>query len=46
MFQGTSADIDANMWADIDGVQKIDKVKIKKGKVWFVFSAINHYHIV
>ena len=30
MFQGTSADIDANMWADIDGVQKIDKVKIKK----------------
>ena len=30
MFQGVSADIDANMWADIDGVQKIDKVKIKK----------------
>ncbi len=30
MFQGTSADIDANMWADIDGVEKIDKVKIKK----------------
>ncbi len=30
MFQGTSADIDANMWADIDGVQKINKVKIKK----------------
>ena len=30
MFQGTSADIDANMWADIDGVQKQDKVKIKK----------------
>lgn len=30
MFQGTSADIDANMWADIDGVEKQDKVKIKK----------------
>lgn len=30
MFQGTSADIDANMWIDIDGASKIDKVKIKK----------------
>ena len=30
MFQGTSADIDANMWADIDGVSRQDKVKIKK----------------
>ena len=30
MFQGTSADIDANMWADIDGVEKQDKIKIKK----------------
>jgi len=30
MFQGVSADIDANMWTDIDGVEKIDKVKIKK----------------
>ena len=30
MFQGVSADIDANMWADIDGVQKVDKVKVKK----------------
>lgn len=30
MFQGTSADIDANMWMDIDGASKIDKVKIKK----------------
>lgn len=30
MFQGVSADIDANMWRDIDGVEKIDKVKIKK----------------
>ena len=30
MFQGISADIDANMWLDIDGAQKIDRVKIKK----------------
>ena len=30
MFQGVSADIDANMWADIDGVSRIDKVKISK----------------
>ena len=30
MFQGVSADIDANMWADIDGVEKINKKKIKK----------------
>ncbi len=30
MFQGASADIDAGMWADIDGVEKQDKVKIKK----------------
>ncbi len=30
MFQGVSADIDANMWADIDGVEKINKTKIKK----------------
>lgn len=30
MFQGVTADIDANMWADIAGVDKIDKVKIKK----------------
>lgn len=30
MFQGTSADIDANMWIDIDGASKIDKVKVKK----------------
>ena len=30
MFQGTSADIDAGMWADIDGVSRQDKVKIKK----------------
>ncbi len=30
MFQGVSADIDANMWADIDGVDRVDKVKVKK----------------
>ena len=30
MFQGTSADIDANMWIDINGASKIDKAKVKK----------------
>lgn len=30
MFQGVSADIDADMWADIDGVARIDKTKIKE----------------
>ncbi len=30
MFQGVSADIDANMWADIDGSSRVDTVKIKK----------------
>ncbi len=30
MFQGVSADIDANMWRDIDGQEKVDKVKLKK----------------
>ena len=30
MFQGASADIDAGMWSDIDGVERQDKVKIKK----------------
>lgn len=41
MFQGTSADIDANMWADIDGVQKQDKVKIKKEeKKYYTCSSI------
>lgn len=41
MFQGVSADIDANMWADIDGVQKIDKVKIKKEeRKYYVCSSI------
>ena len=32
MFQGASADIDAGMWADIDGVEKQDKVKIKEAE--------------
>ena len=30
MFQGISADIDANMWADIDGSARINTTKIKK----------------
>ena len=30
MFQGISADIDANMWADIDGSTRINTTKIKK----------------
>lgn len=30
IFQGTSADIDANMWIDINGASKIDKAKVKK----------------
>ncbi len=41
MFQGVSADIDANMWADIDGVEKIDKVKVKKEeKKYYYCSSI------
>lgn len=32
MFQGASADIDAGMWADIDGVERQDKVKIKEAE--------------
>ena len=30
MFQGVSADIDANMWADIDGSSRINTTKIKE----------------
>ena len=39
MFQGTSADIDAGMWQDIDGVQKQDKVKIKKEELKYYNSS-------
>ena len=30
MFQGVSADIDANMWADIDGSSRVNTTKIKQ----------------
>ena len=33
MFQGVSADIDANMWRDIDGQEKVDKVKLKADEI-------------
>lgn len=39
MFQGTSADIDAGMWQDIDGVQRQDKVKIKKEELKYYNSS-------
>ena len=39
MFQGTSADIDAGMWADIDGVEKQDKAKIKKEELKYYNSS-------
>lgn len=32
MFQGVSADIDADMWRDIDGQAKVDKVKVKESE--------------
>ncbi len=41
MFQGVSADIDANMWRDIDGQEKVDKVKLKENdKKYYYSSAI------
>lgn len=41
MFQGVSADIDANMWRDIDGQSKIKKEEIKKNdKKYYYSSAI------
>ena len=41
MFQGVSADIDANMWRDIDGQEKVDKVAIKENdKKYYYSSAI------
>ena len=33
MFQGISADIDANMWADIDGSSRVNTTKIKKDEM-------------
>lgn len=41
MFQGQSADIDANMWLEIEDVQKQDKVKItKEEKKYYNCSSI------
>lgn len=41
MFQGVSADIDANMWADIDGTSRVNTEKIKKeDKKYFECSSI------
>lgn len=41
MFQGVSADIDANMWRDIDGQSKVNKEEIKKNdKKYYYSSAI------
>lgn len=41
MFQGVSADIDANMWRDIDGQSKVNKEEVKKNdKKYYYSSAI------
>lgn len=41
MLQGVSADIDANMWRDIDGQSKVNKEEIKKNdKKYYYSSAI------
>ena len=39
MFQGVSADIDANMWRDIDGQEKVDKVKLKEDEKKYYYSS-------
>ena len=39
MFQGVSADIDANMWRDIDGQEKVDKVAIKESEKKYYYSS-------
>ena len=41
MFQGISADIDANMWRDIDGQSKVNKEEVKRNdKKYYYSSAI------
>ena len=41
MFQGVSADIDANMWADIDGTSRVNTEMVKKeDKKYFECSSI------
>ena len=39
MFQGVSADVDADMWREIDGQSKIDKVKLKKEEEKYYYSS-------
>lgn len=39
MFQGVSADIDANMWRDIDGQSKVNKEEIKKNDNKYYYSS-------
>lgn len=41
MFQGISADIDANMWRDIDGQAKVEKneIQIKKADKAYYYSS-------
>lgn len=39
MFQGTSADVDADMWREIDGQSKIDKKKIKEEEKKYYYSS-------
>lgn len=41
MFQGVSADIDANMWADIDGSSRVNTTKVKQEeKKYYTCSSI------
>lgn len=39
MFQGVSADVDADMWREIDGQSKVDKVKLKKEEEKYYYSS-------
>ena len=39
MFQGVSADVDADMWREIDGQSKIDKEKIKEIDKKYYYSS-------
>lgn len=39
MFQGVSADVDADMWREIDGQSKIDKAELKKQDKKYYYSS-------
>ena len=39
MFQGVSSDFDADMWREIDGQSKVDKVKLKKEEEKYYYSS-------